>query len=99
MQEDSLFVYPCPPGYCRCELGIESKERICIHSYNHEEPDGQCACGRKGQFCKNMLMLYVCVIEVRLYLITIIYEVVHNSCVQGSCVGNVVTANLESVFF
>lgn len=48
-QEDLLFVYPCPAGYCRCELSsAESLDVMCVRQFNHNDPDDQCACGRQG---------------------------------------------------
>ena len=44
---DSLFTYPCPAGYCQCQL---AKKTACIYSFENNEPDMQCACGRKGEF-------------------------------------------------
>ena len=47
-QPDSLFVYECPAGYCRCGLSTQSGDAECVHSFKGDEPDDQCACGRKG---------------------------------------------------
>ena len=48
--EDNLFLYPCPSGYCRCELRDMGGNIQCINTFNSSESgsDDQCSFDRKG---------------------------------------------------
>ena len=34
--DDNLFLYPCPSGYCRCELRDMRGNTQCIYTFNSE---------------------------------------------------------------
>ena len=47
--DDNLFLYPCPSGYCRCELRDMGGNTQCIDTFNSESgSDNQCSCDRRG---------------------------------------------------
>lgn len=47
---DNLLLYPCPPGYCRCEISDMSGHDVCINIFNSAQSgsDSQCSCDREG---------------------------------------------------
>jgi hypothetical protein len=50
--DDNLFLYPCPSGYCRCELRDMGGNTQCIDTFNSESgSDNQCSCDRRGELC------------------------------------------------
>ena len=55
--EDRLFLYPCPPGYCRCEMRVMGSSTDCISVFDSTASgsDSQCNCDRQG------IYMYVCV--------------------------------------
>ena len=54
---DRLFLYPCPSGYCRCEMREMGGATDCINVFNSTDPDSQCSCDRKGIYCGTSLIL------------------------------------------
>ena len=54
---DSLFVHPCPLGYCRCTYTTiastaSTRDYDCYHIYDYTDEDGQCQCGRAGKITR-----------------------------------------------
>ena len=43
-----LFLYPCPPGYCKCSQNTSLGPSSCAFTYTNSDPDAQCVCGRQG---------------------------------------------------
>ena len=46
-----LFLYPCPPGYCKCSQNTSLGPSSCAFTYTNSDPDAQCVCDRQGTFC------------------------------------------------
>ena len=46
-KNSNLFIYYCPPGYCRCFLNTSVGSSSCVNVYVNSDPDRQCVCGRK----------------------------------------------------
>ena len=45
-----LFLYPCPPGYCKCSQNTSLGPSSCAFTYTNSDPDAQCACDRQGNY-------------------------------------------------
>ena len=46
---DQLFLYACPPGYCRCTTTRSTGVDSCPYVYKNGEPSFICSCSRQGE--------------------------------------------------
>ena len=55
--KDDLFLYPCPPGYCKCSQNTSLGFSSCAFTYTNSDPDAQCVCNRQGMMTNSSIIL------------------------------------------